>query len=95
MPPGRGDGLGLVDPDGPFTPGLRHFGQMAQGAAQAHPALGGCPGTRQRLEIHAAAVLAPSAAHSSPASKAAVASVTKDSKRENKRLSSSIDSPSP
>ena len=41
--------------------------------------------TRQRAESHEAAVLAPSAAHSSPASKAAVASVTKDSKREDRR----------
>ena len=34
------------------------------------------------VAIHAAAVLAPSAAHSSLASKAAMASVTKDSKRD-------------
>ena len=52
-------------------------------------------GTRHRVAIHADAVLAPSAAHSSPASKAAVASVTKASKRPSSRYSTSIDAPSP
>ena len=52
-------------------------------------------GTRQRVAIHAEAVLAPSPAHSPPASKAAVASVTKASKRASWPKSTSIDAPSP
>ena len=52
-------------------------------------------GSEQRLESHEAAVLAPSAAHSSPASKAAVASVMNESKRASRWCSLSIDSPSP
>ena len=52
-------------------------------------------GTRQRVAIHADAVLAPSAAHSSLASKAAVASVTKASKRASSWWSASMDAPSP
>ena len=35
---------GRVAPDATLTPGLGHLGQMAQGAPQAHPALGGGPG---------------------------------------------------
>ena len=52
-------------------------------------------GTRQRVAIQAAAVLAPSAAHSSPASNAAVASVTNASKRASSRWSISMDAQSP
>ena len=52
-------------------------------------------GTRQRVAIHAAAVLAPSAAHSSLVSKAAAASVTKASSREESRCSSSMEARSP
>ncbi len=95
MAPGRGDGPGLVGPDGPVTPGLRTGGQLAQRPGRRTRRLAAARGTRHVLEIHAAAVLAPSAAHSSPASKAAVASVTKDSKRENKRSSSTMEAPSP
>ena len=69
-------------PMAPSRQASAHRGQVAQRPPEAHPALGGARGTRQRVAIHAAAVLAPSAAHSSPASKAAVASVTKDSKRD-------------
>ena len=52
-------------------------------------------GTRHLVAIHAEAVLAPSAAHSSPTSKAAIASVTKDSKRASCRCSSSMEAQSP
>ena len=51
--------------------------------------------TRQRVAIQLAAVLAPSAAHSSPTSKAAVASVTKESRRDWSWCSSTIDPQSP
>ena len=81
VPAGPGDGLGLILADLPIAPGLGHRGQVAQGPAQAHPALGAGPGDPTREEIHDAAVLAPSAAHCSPASKAAVASVMKDVER--------------
>ena len=93
--PGRGDGPGLVGPDPALPPGLGAVGQVAQRPAEADPAPGGAAGTRQRVATHAEAVLAPSAAHSSPASKAAVASVTKASKRASPWWSTSIDAPSP
>ena len=52
-------------------------------------------GTRHRVAIQEAAVLAPSAAQSPSASKTALASVKKDSKRPAKWCNVSIDSPSP
>ena len=42
--PRRGDGLGLVGPDGPVSPRLGHRGQVTQGASQADLALGPAAG---------------------------------------------------
>ena len=41
LAPRRGDGLGLVEPDGPLTPGLGALGQMAQGPTEADAPPGG------------------------------------------------------
>ena len=43
VPPGRGNGLGRILADGALAPSPRHCGQVTQGPAQAHPALGGRP----------------------------------------------------
>ncbi len=95
MPPGRGDGPGVLGPDLALPPGLGAHGQLAQGPTQADPAPGDRAGQVTTRGDPAAAVLAPSAAHSSDASKAALASVTKASKRDSARCRVSMEAPSP
>ena len=76
MTPRRGDGLGRVDPDVPVTQARAHSGRWRKVRPRRTRRLAALRGTRQHEAIHAEAVLAPSAAHSSPTSKAAVASVS-------------------
>ena len=64
-----------------------HWGNWRSERPRRTRRLAAALGTRQRVAIHEAAVFAPSAAHSSPISKAAVASVTNDSRRESSRCS--------
>ena len=82
-------------PMAPSRQASAHSGRWRSARPRRTRRLAAPRGTRQRVAIHADAVLAPSAAHSSPASKAAVASVTKASKRDDNRCSSSIEAPSP
>ncbi len=83
------------EPMAPSRQALAQAGSWRRARPRRTRRLAAERGTRVRVEIHAAALLAPSAAHSSPTSKAAVASVTKDSKRESKRCSSTMEAPSP
>jgi hypothetical protein len=87
----RGD-LGLAHrPGQPRRLGGR---QVAKRPAQAHRRRADDEGSWQRAATQAAPVRAPSAAHSPPASNAAVARVVAASRRARHRCSSTTDSPS-